>query len=267
MPQLSINQDYRFNYVLIGDRRQPVILLLHGFMGNCNDFSAVIEQLDDFCCLVVDLPGHGQTEVKHDANYLMPDTAQAIITLLKYLAIKQCWLWGYSMGGRIALYLTIYFSQYFWGVILESTSPGLKTRSEREQRIQQDLKLAKRLESVELSQFIHQWYQNPLFSSFIQHPGYQQAFTNRLNNNPFKLAKSLRMIGLGMQPSLWHCLSDIGIPMMFMVGALDCKFLMINRQMLDVCPQAKLGIIPNTGHNIHFENPLAIVKMFKKIIQ
>ncbi|MEM7590762.1 MAG: 2-succinyl-6-hydroxy-2,4-cyclohexadiene-1-carboxylate synthase [Cyanobacteria bacterium P01_A01_bin.83] len=266
MPQLSVNQDYRFNYVLVGDRSQPVIVLLHGFMGNCNDFSAVIEQLDGFCCLVVDLPGHGQTEVKHDANYLMPNVAQAIIELLKYLAIERCWLWGYSMGGRIALYLTIYFPQYFWGVILESTSPGLKTQLECEGRIQQDLELAKRLESVELSQFIHQWYQNPLFSSFVQHPNYQQALTNRLNNNPAKLAKSLRMIGLGMQPSLWHYLPNIKITIMFMVGALDLKFLTINRQILDVCPQANLCIIPNTGHNIHFENPVAIVKMFKKIV-
>ncbi|MEM6610872.1 MAG: alpha/beta fold hydrolase, partial [Cyanobacteria bacterium P01_C01_bin.72] len=56
----------RLNYVVHGDRHQPVILLLHGFMGDCKDFEQAIASLPEFCCLAVDLPGHGQTEVTQD---------------------------------------------------------------------------------------------------------------------------------------------------------------------------------------------------------
>ena len=59
----------------------------------------------------------GKTEVNGDANFRMPQLAQAITRLLKQLKIKHCCLVGYSMGGRLALYLAIYFPQYFSGVI------------------------------------------------------------------------------------------------------------------------------------------------------
>lgn len=258
---VTINQDYQFNYVLIGDRHNPVLLLLHGFMGNTDDFLMIVPDLGEFCCLIVDLPGHGKTEVKYDVNYQMPNLAAALIGLLARLNIKQCGLWGYSMGGRIALYLTIYFPEYFSGVVLESASPGLKTQEERDRRIEQDFQLAQKLKSINLSQFIHQWYRNPLFDSLIQHPGYREVFARRLNNDPSKLSKSLQYIGLGVQPSLWNHLSEIQIPLILVVGALDAKFIAINRQILSLCPQANLNIVKNSGHNIHFEQPASVRKL------
>lgn len=259
-----INQDYQFNYVLIGDRQQPIILILHGFMGNIEDFSLVVSLLKDYCCLVVDLPGHGKTQVKQDRNYQMSNLAPALIKLLDSLNIKQCGLWGYSMGGRIALYLAIYFPQYFRGVILESASPGLKTPAERELRIIQDLQLAQKLESIDLSQFLQQWYSNPLFDSLTQHPHYQQLVARRLNNDPKKLAKSLRLLGLGMQPSLWNYLSQIQIPLLLVVGALDSKFIAINHKILLLYPQAKVNIVGDSGHNVHFEQPSVMSKSIRQ---
>lgn len=259
-----INQDYLFNYTLIGDRHKPVILILHGFMGNGSDFPLVVSQLKDYCCLMVDLPGHGKTKVKQDTNYQMSNLALALIKLLEELGIKQCGLWGYSMGGRIALYLAIYFPQYFQGVILESASPGLETQAERNRRIAQDFKLAQKLESTDLSQFIQQWYSNPLFDSLVQYPHYQQLVARRLNNDPEKLAKSLRLIGLGMQPTLWNYLSQIEISLLLVVGELDSKFIAINHKILDLCPQAKLNVVKDSGHNVHFEQPSVMSELIRQ---
>jgi 2-succinyl-6-hydroxy-2,4-cyclohexadiene-1-carboxylate synthase len=267
-----LSQDYLFNYSIIGDRstgslvdrQKPVILFLHGFLGNSQDFSTVIDLiLPEFCCLVLDLPDHGQTEVKHDFDYQMPNLAQALIELLEQLNIQQCFLVGYSLGGRIALYLTIYFPQYFLGVVLESASPGLKTQQERDRRIQKDLQLAKQLESQDLADFLQQWYSQPLFSSFAQHPNFQQALIRRLNNHPVKLAKSLRYLGLGMQPSLWGQLSNIQIPLLLVVGELDSKFVAINQEIANLCLQANLNIVKNSGHNVHFEQLLEFTRLIK----
>ncbi len=263
MVQIADGSYYCFNYIIIGDRQKPLILWLHGFMGNCHEFLDVIECLSEFCCLVVDLPGHGQTKVGQDADYQMPNTAWGLIRLLEALAIKQCWLVGYSMGGRIALYLSIFFPQYFQGVILESASPGLDTQPERDRRIEQDFKLAKQLESMDLAQFLQQWYANPLFASLVQHPHYQQAIAIRLNNDSSKLAKSLRLIGLGMQPSLWSYLSEIPLPLLLIVGALDAKFIAINQKIASLCPQASLSVVQNSGHNVHFEQPAQFVNLIK----
>lgn len=138
-------------------------------MGDCHDFAQVISNLGEFCCLTVDLPGHGQTTVQQDSDYQMSNVAQAVVQLLIELNIKQCILVGYSMGGRIALYLAIHFTQHFQGVILESATPGLSSQLERDRRIAQDLKLAEQLESLNLADFIQQWYSKPLFASFVGH--------------------------------------------------------------------------------------------------
>ena len=233
-------------------------------MGDGDDFLQAIDDLSEFCCLAIDLPGHGHTEVAGDINYQMPNLAQALIELLNKLAIEQCFLVGYSMGGRIALYLTVYFPQYFQGVILESASPGLETQAERDRRIERDSRLAEQLESQDLAQFLKQWYANPLFASFVRHPNYSRAIARRRRNNPLKLAKSLRYMGLGMQPSLWHHLGDLQVPLLLVVGEFDPKFIAINQKIASLSGRSQLTIVKNSGHNVHFEQPLKFIKLIKR---
>ncbi|WP_019508966.1 2-succinyl-6-hydroxy-2,4-cyclohexadiene-1-carboxylate synthase [Pleurocapsa sp. PCC 7319] len=262
MWDLKVLANYQFNYIFVGDRKKTIILFLHGFMGNLHDFQEVAALISEqFCCLLIDLPGHGNTEVKQDRDYAMPNLAQAIIELLKTLKINQCFLFGYSMGGRIALYLTIYFPHYFKKVILESTSPGLATKTERDRRIKQDLKLAEKLESQDYRIFLNQWYCNPLFSSFRQHPNYLHAIAKKLKNNPLKLAQSLRQMGTGMQPSLWHQLSANNVQLLLVVGEFDQKFITINQKILSFCCQSKLRIVHGSGHNVHFEQPVELANL------
>ena len=261
-------RDYQFNYVLIGDRNKPVVLFLHGFMGSWQDFKEVADLVaKQFCCLAIDLPGHGKTEVNRDENYQMSEVAQGIIELLEQLSIERCFLVGYSMGGRLALYLTIHFPQYFFKVVLESASPGLVTKVARERRIEQDLRLITKLQSQEFSLFLEQWYGNPLFASFRQHPNYPQAIARRLNNDPNKLSKSLRYMGLGMQPSLWNNLKNNQIPLLSIVGELDSKFLAIAKKMTHLSPQTKLEIANNTGHNVHFEQLWEFASLLREFLE
>jgi len=110
---------YQFHYLLNQNAHKPIILFLHGFMGNIYEFDQVIKLLfDDFSYLIIDLPGHGKTQVLDDEYYTMPSTATAIIQLLDQLKIDQCYLIGYSLGGRLALYLTLHFPSRFIKVIL-----------------------------------------------------------------------------------------------------------------------------------------------------
>ena len=225
-------------------------------MGSCEDFQEVADLLQkNFCCLLIDLPGHGKTEVSSDIDYQMPEVAQGIVELLAELKIKQCFLVGYSMGGRLALYLTIYFPQYFAKVVLESASPGLKTSAARKNRIKQDLKLVTKLKSQSFTLFLQQWYSNPLFATFVKHSNYQQAIAKRLNNNPDKLAKSLQYMGLGVQPSLWSKLEAIKIPLLPIVGECDRKFIAINQEIAALSINSNLKVVKNTDHNVHFEQP------------
>lgn len=232
------------------------MLFLHGFLGSCHDFDEAIVFLSkNFYCLSVDLPGHGKTQVLGGKEYYtIPKIAEGLIDLLNELKIHQCLLVGYSMGGRIALYLTLHFSDRFCQVILESTSPGLKTEIERQERLKKDEQLAQELETINLDLFLEKWYDQPLFKSFNNHPNFQKVLAKRLNNNPLELAKSIRYCSLGLQASLWEKLKTNNIPVVLLVGELDQKFVAINQQMASLSPSITLEIIPNCGHNIHVEN-------------
>lgn len=269
MPFLKL-ENYHFHYTITGNKQQPVVLFLHGFLGNGDDFKTSISQLSShYYCLTIDLPGHGKTQVLGgDDYYTMAKTAAGLIDFLNHLNLKQCNLIGYSMGGRLALYLTLYFPEYFQRVILESSSPGLKTKTEQLQRLKFDQNLAKSLENLAYSslepnrtpefttfqEFLNWWYHQPLFQSLKNHPEFPNILQQRLNNNPQELAKSLRYMGTGKQPSLWEKLSQNQVPLLLLVGEYDVKFQKINQEMANSSSLMQLQIIPNCGHNIQIEN-------------
>lgn len=261
---MDYNQ-YRFNYCFSGNYKKPLILFLHGFMGNVREFDEAKSLLiNDFYFLNIDLPGHGKTPTLHDDCYTMAKTASGLIKLLDELKIKQCFLIGYSMGGRLALYLTLHFPQYFPQVILESASPGLSTEKERLERVKRDGQIARKLSRCckrdDFTKFLDNWYDLPIFGNIKNHSRFEQMRENRLQNNPLEIAKSLKFMGTGIQPSLWEKLSANKISLLLLVGENDTKFVDINQKMAQVNESCKLNIIENTAHNIHFENTVAFVE-------
>lgn len=258
-------KNYQFYYNLNGSLDKPLVLFLHGFMGNTHEFDQAIQLLSDkFCCLTVDLPGHGKTDILgSDRDYSMANTAQALIDLLDELQVNRCFLVGYSMGGRLALYLTLFYPQRFLQVVLESASPGLKTEAERLARVKWDEQIARKLTKItqksKFAAFLFYWYTQPVFGNIKYHPQFDLLLEIRLQNNPVELAKSLRFMGTGCQPSLWPKIPENQIPILLLTGELDQKFIDINRKMAQ-SGKSQLKIINNTGHNIHWENPLAFAE-------
>lgn len=260
--------DYNFHYSAFGKPQNSPLLFLHGFMGNEEDFQETISQLSlDFYCLAIDLPGHGKTKINGmDTCYRMEKTGKAIADFLARLNISQCYLAGYSMGGRLALYLALHFPQKFPKIILESASPGLTLEREREKRRYKDEELARALEMRSLTDFLEHWYRNPLFTSLQNHPKFDTMVQRRRQNNPILLAKSLRYLGTGQQPSLWDELKNLRNPILLLVGELDEKFRAIATQMQKLSPRIQLQIVKNCGHNIHLEKPAEFIKKIKDFL-
>ena len=272
--------NYRFTYFCKGDLSYPAILFLHGFMGDRTEFELTIADISkQFYCVAINLPAHGEIDVikqmtdqiaDQDDYYTIQSTANLVIKFLDFLRIEQCFLVGYSMGGRLALYLTIYFPQYFHKVVLESASAGLRTAAEKSDRLAKDQKLATELEHLkhhDFRLFLENWYQQPIFASLRSHPDFPQMLEKRLNNSPAQLAKSLRNLSIGMQPSLWEKLSENEVPLLLLVGELDLKFVQVNQQMQQLCKLSQLQIVPNCGHNIHFENPNLFIEKIQSFFK
>ena len=264
-----ICQNNRLHYCFSGNLNKPLILFLHGFMGNSDEFDAVVKSLaNEFYCLSVDLPGHGKTQVLNDDCYTMAKTADALINLLdelfNELKISQCFLLGYSMGGRLALYLMLHFPKYFYKVILESASPGLLTEKEKIDRVKRDGQIARKLVRMiakdDFNTFLDNWYSQPIFGNIKNHPQFEQMIKNRLRNNSLELAKSLQFMGTGVQPSLWNNLQQNQAPLLLLAGENDTKFVDINIKMVNANEFSELNVIKKAAHNIHLENTSAFIE-------
>lgn len=267
MPQLQT----QLHAELIGDRTQPTIVLLHGFFGSGDDWRELIAELgDQYAYLLIDLPGHGSSLLCDQTQYSMEKTAQLVVQQIedRIPQAHQTYLYGYSMGGRLALYLALHYPSLFSRVILESASPGLSTAIARQQRQQSDAALAAQLDCMgpqAFSDFLSHWYAQPLFQSLRQHPRYPSMLARRSRNHPAYLAHSLRYMGTGVQPNLWPQLPNLQVPLHYVTGAIDQKFVQIQAAMVQTnrC-QANLtitaSVIQQTGHNVHLENPAAILR-------
>ncbi|HEY9906791.1 MAG TPA: 2-succinyl-6-hydroxy-2,4-cyclohexadiene-1-carboxylate synthase [Thermosynechococcaceae cyanobacterium] len=266
---------YRFHYKWLSNSSASTnlqsslpVVFLHGFLGSSEDFEAIAAQLShEFCCLMIDLPGHGQTIVSGvEEQYTMPRTAEAIVALLDHLQISQSFLVGYSMGGRLALYLALHYPHRFPKVVLESASPGLENESDRQRRHQHDCNLAAQLEA-NFSAFLERWYSQPLFQSLRQHPEFAAIQNRRSHNRPTELALSLRHLSTGKQPSLWRKLEQFTNPLLLIVGAHDRKFCDINQAMSDRCASACLTIVSTCGHAVHLEDPITFEEQVRSFFQ
>ncbi len=244
----------QFYYRFGGNKNKPTILFLHGFMGSGNDWHDVVKYLSPhYHCLTIDLPGHGKTECKRDISF--EETAHALIEFVNQQRINQCFLTGYSMGGRLALFLTMRYPQFFNKVALESASPGLRTEKEKRKRIAHDDKIAEELESGDFHLFLRNWYNQALFRGLAGHKKIDQLLTVRMKNDPKRLARALRFLGTGKQPSLWKELGRNCVPILLLVGEDDIKFRSIARQMHELNSFIQVVAIEKCSHNIHLQQP------------
>jgi len=247
-------------HVRISGRGQP-FLLLHGFSGSAANWAHIAQALQSsFQVIAPDLLGHGQTESPHDPErYRIEHAASDTIALLDMLKIPSTHLLGYSMGGRLALFMAVTYPARVRTLTLESASPGLAMAEERAARERDDEALAARIEQEGVAWFASYWEALPLFAT--QSEKVRAALrTIRLTNQPHGLANSLRGMGTGVQPSLWERLGELRCPTLLIAGALDTKFVEIAQRMAATIPGAQLCIVPNAGHAVHQEEPSQYVR-------
>ncbi len=222
----------------------------------------------EFRCIALDLPGHGTSIGLPQETYTFEGAACSIIQLLDELQIDQAALVGYSMGGRLALYLALNHPERFTGLLLESASPGLEKEEDRAARRAADEEKAQRLETEDFGEFLQDWYRQPLFVSLAcDEAVLQETIKARKNNDPSELAKSLRGMGTGSQPSLWRGLPELWIPALAVTGELDEKFVGISRRMAASSTRLKMVVVAGVGHNVRLEAPGAYFTIMQEFMR
>jgi 2-succinyl-6-hydroxy-2,4-cyclohexadiene-1-carboxylate synthase len=166
------------------------------------------------------------------------------------------------MGGRAALSYSIKYPGSIEGLILESSTAGIKDETERIKRIKKDEELSAFIQNHSVEEFIDYWMNLDIFNT-------QKRFANskltaiknsKINNCKTGLSNSLRGFGAGSMPDYFNELKNLNFKTLLITGDLDEKFRLINNEMANLLPTAEHVSLKNSGHNTHLETPEAFIK-------
>ncbi|WP_372654931.1 alpha/beta fold hydrolase [Halobacteriovorax sp.] len=248
-----------------GDPRRPWIIFLHGFMGDKDDWSEIINILkDEFFCLCIDTPGHGENK---KVDYQTLNEYQEEFKHFTNLLNHKFSLVGYSQGGRIAQGL-ILNGLNVEGLILESTSPGIVDEEERERRYKTDLKMFKNVTNQdELKKFLIYWYQNPLFGELKNHPHFNGLLQRKISIDWKLWQKSMNVFSVGNQPDYREGLSRLkGLKGLTICGENDHKYIASSME-YKTKYKFEFSKISKAAHNTHFENPQEFADIVSKFLK
>lgn len=245
------------------------LLLLHGFTGDGRTWSEVAEHLPDLHLLAPDLPGHGASTFFHEVTACnFEAAAKALVTMLDRLQVPRCHLMGYSMGGRLGLYLALEHPQQLASLLLESASPGLPDEAQRIARREADSELARFAIARGIEAFVQRWEAVPVLATEqrLSSESRRAQRQQRLSCRPSGLAASLLGMGTGSQPWLGNRLQELNLPVLLLAGGLDAKFRQIAVEMQRQIPGAEMRIVPETGHNQHLEAPRLVAAQIREFL-
>nr|XP_015626292.1 protein PHYLLO, chloroplastic isoform X4 [Oryza sativa Japonica Group] len=227
---------------------EKVILFLHGFLGTSEDWVPMMKALSPSARVIaVDLPGHGESEIlQHDVensnqiSFSVQSVADLLLKLIRNITDGAVVVVGYSMGARIALHMALNQNHKISGAVIISGSPGLRDEASKRRRSAIDRSRAHFLSSCGLENFLETWYSAKMWAR-----------------------------------SLWEDLKHLKSPLLIVAGEKDPKFKEISQQMCREIRKHKdresdglceMIIIPDSGHAVHVENPLPLVRAIRKFL-
>lgn len=238
---------------------KPNLFMLHGFMGSSDGFKSLAQYLKPICnAVTIDLAGHGRSAIEPAlSHFTVESQVKDLKSIVDRLQLDNLWLYGYSMGGRLAQNLYIDSPDRFSGLILESTHCGLSSVAERRERQAADEQRASEIET-NFETFINRWTQLPLFNS----PEQAHSFDYKsilMNQSPEHMAASLRGFGAGTAPFLCDRLAAANKPVALIAGEADKKYVDKMREMHHLFTDSEMLLAANAGHRVHADQPKQIV--------
>ncbi len=238
-----------------------VVICLHGFLGSPASWVRVAAAVRGLGITVEApwLPGHGSEPRHTDARSF----DEIVDRLGRDLLGRRAIVFGYSLGGRLALALAAAFPDRVRAVLAIGASTGLESEDERTRRLAWEAGLIRDLDAHGLEAFVDAWQALPLFATQAMLPAEVLAAQRRarLGHDPTGIAWSLSEMGTGSMPPLLPRLVKSAVPTLFAVGALDDRALDVARRAMGVLPRAEVAVVPGAGHNLLLEAPSTVVEL------
>ncbi|URJ30300.1 alpha/beta fold hydrolase [Candidatus Blochmannia vicinus (nom. nud.)] len=249
--------NYRLRIFKTIYQRIPIVMI-HGLFGNLSNLGIIAESLAQYCCVVqVDLRNHGRSPHAKSMTYSV--MARDILGLLDQLLIKKCIVIGYSMGGKVAMRLCTLAAERVSKVVVIDIAP-VKYSIYKHDNIFDAIEyvsisgVKNRDEAAYLMQryFIDQTLILFLLKSFRQGSWMFNIASIRDNYKHI---------------SGWNTYQTWWGPVLFIRGSLSSYI--DNRYLHDIYhqfPQARIHMISNASHWVHWDNPLDVLSAINEFI-
>lgn len=243
-----------WHYLDGGPAEAPVVLLLHGFGADKDNWTRFSKELTGrYRVIAPDLPGFGESTRRTDRDYSLPAQSDWLHDFAAALNLDRFHLGGNSMGGHAAALYTYRYPAQIESLLLIDNA-GITSPDASEMQLALDRGENPLLtDSVEdfdrLLQFVS--YKQPFVPWPAKRILAQQYFQNSaFNRRVFDSYKNDRAIGLEAR------LAEIRQPVLIIWGefdrVLDVSSIDVMRPLL---PQAEVVIMQDTGHIPMLERP------------
>lgn len=234
----------------------PPLVLIHGFTASRASFEANLQGLREyFTVITVELLGHGDSDAPEDPAPYRPDRAiRRILQLLDHLGYQRALFCGHSLGGALALRLTIEAPEWVAGLVVINSSSAAGNPEWRETARPRMLEMAQRVRA-EGTAFMKGTRLYPAHSKRLD-PLSKERLTRDFDRlTPAGIAGTAE--SLVVDVNIWERHPVLSAPMLLVVGEKDADFApnadaFLERFPPDLIRQVRL---PEAGHAANIEQP------------
>lgn len=237
------------SYNEAGEKRNPVIIFIHGFPFNKNMWNEQLDVLSKYCrCIAFDLPGYGNSGTSEEIS--IEYYADLLDEFMHLMQIDSATICGLSMGGYIALRAIVKYPHRFSRLILCDTQCIADTDEGRKKRFA----TIEAIEKDGLVPFTEGFMKNLFTEKNLQsNTDYTQEIKSMmLSARPESVTATLKALAERIETC--SNLKDINIPVLIICGEEDKITPAKQTQFLhENISGSKIVLLPEAAHLSNLE--------------
>jgi pimeloyl-ACP methyl ester carboxylesterase len=236
------------------------LVLAHEFSGGYKTWQPQVDALQtEHRVLVYNNRGYPPSTVPDDpAAYSQEHSIEDLRQLLAHVGVERPVLIGFSMGGSIVLNFALAYPEHVRGLVLAGTGTG---SIDKEQNARDFGPIADRFLKNGPAKVGEDYLRGPTRLQLLRKSPttWQKLYAEFAALSPIGMAYTLRGVQL-KRPTMYELqakLVTLAVPTLVLVGAEDAPALEPSRFLARTIPNAKLQVLPGTGHTLQLEEPEA----------
>lgn len=226
------------------------LYLLHGFLGLPSDWAFLNSHFEN--CQLHQIHLFQQFKPNQGFDAFIKEFNQSVDPKQKNILV------GYSLGGRLGLHAVLDQPNLWNGASFISTHPGLEEETDRAARIVKDGLLAMRFLTMKWPELMEKWNESPVFSHSKRFDRQEDDFNRAV------LSDALTHWGLAQQENLRGDLAELDIPIQWIVGKNDPKFVKIAQSIQLKHSKSQIITVDDAGHRVPWDQHQQFIEILKE---